>query len=629
MRNYASPTTTYSRSILLVPQVMTALAGGLVIFSLLIGGLALGYGSYYADRIFPGVWIAGINLSGLEPTEAAARLANHFDYPENGKIILRDGEQFWLVSPAQLGFELDPVSTAVAAFNVGRQGNPVIRIWQQFNAWYYGTTLSPQYLLNESTTQGFLTDIAKKTDRTVIEASLSVEGVNVNAVPGQVGRTFDIVATRDILVEQLQTMQDGEIDLVITETPPDILDASQPAETARQILSAPLTLTYPDAQEGAPGPWTFEPDFLAGMLSINKVSTPHGASYQVGLNSEVLRVFLENLDPELAQTRQNARFIFNDDTRELEVIQPAVTGRALNVDATLASINQKLLTGEHTFPLEFTITTPEVGDQATGAELGITDLVSAHTSYFYGSSAARIQNIQNAASQFHGVLIPPGASFSMGETLGDVSLDNGYAEALIIYGDRTIEGVGGGVCQVSTTLFRTAFFGGYAISERHSHAYRVYYYELRADGSVNTELAGLDATVYFPLVDFKFSNDTPYWLLMETYVNAAARTLTWKFYSTSDGRTVDWQTTGLQNVVEPPEPFYEENPELAKGEVNQVDWAVEGADVSVSRTVTRGGEVLYADTFHTNYMPWRAVYEYGPGSKGMPPDKDNGDENEE
>ena len=629
MRNYTSPTTTYSRSILVVPQIMTALAGGLVIFTLLMAALALGYGSYYADRIYPGVWVAGINLSGLEPSEAAARLANHFDYPESGKIILRDREQFWLVSPAQLGFELDPVSTAVAAYNVGRQGNPVTRVWQQFNAWYYGTTLTPQYILDESATQSFLTGIAENTDLPVIEASLSVEGVNVIANPGQVGRALEIVDTRDILVEQLQTMQDGEIDLVITETPPDILDASQPAETARQILSAPLTLTYPETQEGAPGPWTFEPDFLAGMLSIDKVTTPEGASYQVGLNAEVLRVFLENLAPELAQTKQNARLIFNDDTRELEVIQPAVTGRALNVDATLASINQKLLTGVHTFPLEFTITPPEVGDQPTGADLGITELVSARTSYFYGSSAARIQNIQTAAAQFHGVLIPPGASFSMGETLGDVSLDNGYAEALIIYGDRTIEGVGGGVCQVSTTLFRTAFFGGYLISERHSHAYRVYYYELRADGGVNTDLAGLDATVYFPLVDFKFSNDTPYWLLMETYVNPAARTLTWKFYSTSDGRTVDWQTTGLQNVVEPPEPLYEENPELAKGEVNQVDWAVEGADVSVSRTVTRGGEVLYADTFHTHYMPWRAVYEYGPGTKGMPPDKDNGDEDDE
>ena len=629
MSNYATPSTTFNRSILVVPQIMVALAGGLLIFALLMGALILGYSSHYADQIYPGVWVAGIDLSGLDPAEAAARLAKHFDYPESGKIILRDGEQFWLVSPSQLGFKLDPVSTAVAAYNIGRQGNPVTRVWQQFDAWYYGTSLTPQYILDESTTQSFLNGIAESTDLPVIEASLSVEDTTIVANPGQVGRTLEIVATRDILVEQLQTMQDGEIDLAIMETPPDILDASQPAETAQKILSAPLTLTYPDAQEGSHGPWTFEPDFLAGMLSIDKVSTPDGASYQVGLDAEILRVFLENLAPELAQIRQNARFIFNDDTRQLEVIQPAVIGRSLNIDATLAAINQKLLTGEHTIPLEFTITQPEVGSQSTGEQLGITELVSAHTSYFYGSSAARIQNIQTAAAQFHGVLIPPGASFSMGETLGDVSLDNGYAEALIIFGDRTIEGVGGGVCQVSTTLFRTAFFGGFPISERYSHAYRVYYYELRADGGVNTELAGLDATVYFPLVDFKFSNDTPYWLLMETYVNPAARTLTWKFYSTSDGRTVDWQTTGLQNVVEPPEPSYEENPELAKGEVKQVDWAVEGADVSVSRTVTRDGEVLYADTFHTHYMPWRAVYEYGPGTKGMPPDKENGGNGDE
>jgi vancomycin resistance protein YoaR len=123
-------------------------------------------------------------------------------------------------------------------------------------------------------------------------------------------------------------------------------------------------------------------------------------------------------------------------------------------------------------------------------------------------------------------------------------------------------------------------------------------------------------------VDFKFTNDTPYWLLMETYVNQAARTLTWKFYSTSDGRQVEWHTSGLQNIVEPPEPLYEENPDLAKGEIKQVDWAVKGADVTITRIVTRGGEVLYSDTFTTHYLPWRAVYQYGPGTKGMPPDKD-------
>jgi vancomycin resistance protein YoaR len=212
----------------------------------------------------------------------------------------------------------------------------------------------------------------------------------------------------------------------------------------------------------------------------------------------------------------------------------------------------------------------------------------------------------------------------MANILGDVSLDTGYAEALIIYGDRTIKGVGGGVCQVSTTLFRTVFFGGFPIIERNPHAYRVSYYEQRADGSINSDLAGLDATVFVPYVDFKFTNDTSSWLLMETYVNEAARTLTWKFYSTSDGRTVEWDTTGPTNVEDPPDPAYNENPELSKGTIKQVDWAAEGADITVTRTVEKDGQVYLSDTIYTHYMPWRAVYEYGPGTK-LPKDAKNND----
>jgi vancomycin resistance protein YoaR len=199
--------------------------------------------------------------------------------------------------------------------------------------------------------------------------------------------------------------------------------------------------------------------------------------------------------------------------------------------------------------------------------------------------------------------------------LGDISLDNGYAEALIIYGGQTIKGVGGGVCQVSTTLFRTVFFGGYPIEERYSHAYRVYYYEQNADGSRNPKLAGLDATVYFPLVDFKFTNDTPSWLLMETYVNPGARTLTWKFYSTSDGRTVQWETTGPTGVVPAPKALFKENPEFKKNWIDQTDWAADGADVTVTRTVLRSGGVLFQDEFKTHYEPWQAVCEYGPGTE--------------
>jgi vancomycin resistance protein YoaR len=128
------------------------------------------------------------------------------------------------------------------------------------------------------------------------------------------------------------------------------------------------------------------------------------------------------------------------------------------------------------------------------------------------------------------------------------------------------------------------------------------------------------------LVDFKFTNDTPYWLLMETYMSDTS--LTWKFYSTSDGRTVDWQTTGLKNKVEPPDPLYIENPELNKGEVVKVDWAVEGADVTVDRAVTRNGEILFEDVFTTHYLPWREVWEYGPGTKDMPPEEGKKKKNE-
>jgi vancomycin resistance protein YoaR len=346
----------------------------------------------------------------------------------------------------------------------------------------------------------------------------------------------------------------------------------------------------------------------------------------VALKSEDLRAFLDSIEAELEIQPVNANFIFNDETSELELIKSAVIGRKLLVEDTVQAINDQLAAGDHTVPLVFERIDPLAGDDATAESLGITELVSNQTSYFYGSSGGRIQNIQTASASFHGLLIAPGETFSMAEALGDVSLDNGYAEALIIFGNRTIKGVGGGVCQVSTTLFRTVFFGGFPVVERHPHAYRVYYYELTAGNRQDPSYAGLDATVYVPLVDFKFTNDTPYWMLMETYVDPGARTLNWRFYSTSDGREVSFHSTGLRNRVEPPEPLYTENPNLPEGEIRQVDWAVEGADVTVTRTVSQNGATHLQDSFSTHYMPWRAIYEYGPGTEGIPtPEPDKGE----
>jgi vancomycin resistance protein YoaR len=207
----------------------------------------------------------------------------------------------------------------------------------------------------------------------------------------------------------------------------------------------------------------------------------------------------------------------------------------------------------------------------------------------------------------------------MAALLGEISLDTGYREALIIYDGRTVQGAGGGVCQVSTTLFRAAFFGGYQIDKRYPHAYRVRYYET-GTGSPGP---GLDATVFVPRVDFQFTNDSEYWLLMETYVYNNNQ-LQWKFYSTSDGRQVTWSSSGPQNVIHPDPPLYRENPELAPGEIKQLEWEVDGMDVTVYRTVTLDGTTLHQDTYRTRYAPWQAVYEFGPEPEA-PEDPDEGE----
>ena len=607
------------KSSTLLERAIVAVTGSIFLCLLGLLLLSLTFQLYYLGRIFPGVHVAGIDLSGVRRTEAADQLSQHASYPDSGLIALEGSGGSWVFSPREMGLILDIEETAQEAYKVGRSGWPWTRIIEQITAVQKGIYLSPIMLFDGRQAQLKLEQVAAQVNRPTIEASLAVDGIEVVAVPGQVGLILDINETLKRVEAQLRTMSDGVVQVSMIERPPMIMDVSGQAELARRIISQPLTLTVPNAAEEDAGPWKFNKETLASMLEVVRVKTENGEQYQLELDPADLRNILEPLVEVLALEPRNARFVFNDDTRQLEVIQNAVIGRELLVEESIERINRELINGSHNIDLVFDLTEPVVTDDSTGEELGVTELVSSQTTYFYGSSAERIQNIQAASSRFHGLLIPPGSTFSMVSELGDISLDTGYAEALIIYGDRTIKGVGGGVCQVSTTLFRTVFFGGFPVVERYSHAYRVYYYELNASGGKNEKMAGLDATVYAPLIDFKFTNDTPYWLLMETYVDVAGRSLTWKFYSTSDGREVEWDTSGLEDIEDPPKPVYEEDEELKVGEIKQVDWAVEGADVTVTRTVTRDGEVLFQDEFKTHYEPWATVCHYGPHTQNYPP----------
>jgi vancomycin resistance protein YoaR len=258
-------------------------------------------------------------------------------------------------------------------------------------------------------------------------------------------------------------------------------------------------------------------------------------------------------------------------------------------------------------PLVLIQTPPEVPDTLTAEDLGVRELVAVGESYFTGSSSARDSNIRLGASKFDGVMVAPGKTFSFNEHLGDVTPEEGYDESYVIIGNRTVPGVGGGICQVATTAFRAAYFGGYPIVERWPHAYRVGYYELGGFGP------GFDATIYSPLVDFRFKNDTPHHILIRTEVDASRARLRFLFYSTDDGREVEQIGPEWGSPIPPEAPVYEYDPEMPAGTVKQIERAHDGLDAVLGRKVYDAeGNLLYEDQFVSNFIPWPARYIYGP-----------------
>ena len=592
-------------------QIAFILGVGLLLAILILSAVILKYERDYADKIHPGVTVAGVDLSGLTLGQAVVNLNANLTYGRLGQLHFSNGQDNWVYTPDDLGFSYDPVEVAKAAFDIGRGKGTMVNLGEQLKARNQGIDITPSIVYNQAKAYNVIQGLAAQTDIPLVEPNISLDSTTVNVITGQAGRTVDVQATLRNIEPFLLLQQSGNVPMVIKEQTPLSVNVEDTAQLAETILSQAFTVNPADDTPGQ-GPWTIEPEALASLLTIEQKSIEGNRTYTLTLNRPALVAYISSIAPALQRDPVNARMMFNDDTRQLELIANAVAGGSVDIEKSVDSILEKLQNGEHQAILVMQMVEPAVKDTSTAAELGITELVAETTSYYYGSAAARIQNIRAAAANFHGVMVGPGEVFSMAEYLTDISLDNGYAEAPIIVGDQTVDGIGGGICQVSTTVFRNAFYGGFPIVERHPHAYRVGYYEQQSNGWVDNSLAGLDATVYVPLVDFKFRNDTPYWLLMETYPTDTS--LTWKFYSTSDGREVDWWTTGITDVVTPPDPIYREDPDLPSGTIKQVDWPVNGATVEVYRTVTVNGTVTLQDTIRTNYVAWPAGYTYGPGT---------------
>lgn len=298
--------------------------------------------------------------------------------------------------------------------------------------------------------------------------------------------------------------------------------------------------------------------------------------------------------------------VFTLEDNRVSVFTPSLDGQEIDIDAIKSQLNsnfQSVVTGKIT-SLSFPIPTKVINPKITIDEinnLGIKELIGEGSSLFQHSIINRVYNVTLAATRLNGILVAPNEVFSFNKALGDVSAFTGYQKAYIIENGRTVLGDGGGVCQVSTTLFRAVLNAGLPITERHAHTYRVGYYEQDSP-------PGIDATVYSPSVDFRFKNDTGKYILIQTSINPDIQQLTFSLYGTSDGRSVTLTKPISTNQVPPPPDVYQEDATLSKGVIKQIEFPAWGANVYFTRTVIKDNKEYLSDKFTSNFQAWRAIY---------------------
>ncbi len=582
----------------------------LFILLVFLFGSVLAFELYHADRIYPGVSVWGVDVGGMRPEEAAAAMEDGLGLSAP-LVTLHGPGRSWSIRPADLGLWFDPWATLVPTYCLGRDRSWVDNLLTHLRLLVYGDNFSPVVVYDERVARLYLEALAEQLDFPPTDATLSLDGVTPVVNPAQPGRYLDVEATMVALTPAVIRLAPAEVELVVHEILPFVADAEPARVEAETLLDGPLTLVLAHPREGDPGPWVFPPEQLVTMLVV----WAEGGELHAAPDEDALRPYLEELAPALAVEPVDARFHFDEGVGQLEPISPSLEGRALDVGASVVLIAQELAAGNHYVPLVVQAVPPRYPDTATAEELGIVELVAEGDSYFIGSPSGRDCNIRLAATKFDGIVVPPGKTFSFNHHLGEVTAEAGYDESYITAGEQLAIEVGGGICQVSTTAFRAAFWGGYPIVERWYHNHRVGYYELRGAG------VGMDATVYSPHVDFKFVNDRPYPLLIETEVEEGAHRLVFRFYSTDDGRRVEKEGPEITDEAEPGPPIYQLDETLAPGTVIRWQSAVNGMTATIERRVYDAeSNLLYNDTFVSKYAPRRAAYHYGPGYE--PPEEE-------
>ncbi len=627
------------RRVLLI--VLCAANAGLILL-----GLAVGiYEHRYQARIYAGVSVVGTPLGGLTQDAAIARLAEALRDGDLPYVVLCSGDSEWTIASSELGGYVDINDTVAEAWAFGRSGVFRTDMISHARALLQGYNLEPVFEIEPSVALVSLRRIARLVSHPSDSPHVGLEGLQTAAANVASGYDLDVDATcrniKDAMRKHLGPSGYGNsptwlraaaagwpnalaagdavrASLAFREVVSPVVSTEGAQEHLAALLAEPVTLTAELTDRQVDGHaqtvqrnWLIDRALLASWLTATPVQaqnpdSPESASLVVGVASDRVRAYLERLSLQIDRPPREARFDLDTQTGELIALCPGQDGYALDVSAATALLTEACLSTEaRHVSLPVHIVAPRVTREDLDALMPLS-LISVGQSDFTGSTPDRLQNIKRATSSFHGLVVPPQSSFSFLDYLGDVSVANGYSQSWIILGEETILGPGGGVCQVSTTCFRAAFWGGFPIVERWPHTYRVSWYE---------PPLGLDAAVFSPDTDMKFTNDLTTPILILTEVDEQNAKLHFRFYGAPLNRTVSMQGPATANPVPAGAPVIVQDASLAPGQRVVQEWPHDGIDVTIYRLIETADGVTTREEIFSRYVPWAARYRVGPSAE--------------
>jgi vancomycin resistance protein YoaR len=568
------------RARLVVPLLALLLVAAALAFALL--GRAL----FYRGEVMPGVRVLGADVSGVSEAEAARRLRTLTARRLAQPVTLAAGRDRVRVAPKLL-FTLDRRATVASVLEAGRD-SWAARARSLLSPLTDAPDVAP-VLRERPAARKRLQGLLARFARPPVPAGVVMRGTEPVVKPSRAGTRADLSALLPALERRI-ARGEGMVAVKFKPAPPSVSDGSArtAADEARLLVSAPVELTYDGRPIGR-----LAPGRLARLLRFR------------ARGSRLLPLFDERrlalvLDPAIAPWKRRAVNAGFDADGTRAWVVPSRSGLGLDRSAAVVAVTTAAhRRTERTAPIRLDAVPADL-TTAEAQALGIRERISSFTTEMGPSSANRIHNVHLMADYIDGTVVRPGETFSFNRSVGPRTAERGFREGQMIVGSLLLPAVGGGVCQTATTLFNNAFELGLPIVERHNHSFYISHYPM-----------GRDATVSWGGPDFVFRNDMEHALLIKSSYTAS--TLTFTFYGTDEGREVV-SRTGPQVNWRAPKLTYALDPAAPRGSVRiERGSHQQGFDVTVHRTVTKGGETLRNDSFTSSYIPVGDTAIYGPG----------------